>query len=40
MSIRYSIVYKELKKKKYKLILYKYVIPVKVDLKFELYILL
>ena len=37
MSIRYSIVYKELKNK-YKLILYKYVIPMKVDLKFELYI--
>ena len=39
MIIRYNVVYKELQNK-YKLILYKHVIPMKVDLKFELYILL
>lgn len=39
MIIRYNIVYKE-QKNKYKLILYKYVIPMKVALKYELYILL
>lgn len=39
MIIRYNIVYKELQNK-YKLILYKYVIPMKVALKSELYILL
>lgn len=39
MIIRYNIVYKE-QNNKYKLILYKYVISMKVDLKYELYILL